>query len=65
MEFKMKGRTHYCNCETSCINKGKLRKVKTWKEGKRTKGKAQVCLNNKPDCTCRYRTDSICNAFKY
>ena len=58
-------REYFCNCEAACVHKAqKMRKVKIWKEGKNFKAKCQVCLNNRNDCTCRYRTD-LGNVFKY
>lgn len=60
----MQGKDYYCNCDSPCINKGGLRKCKTWKDGKWTKNKVQVCNNHKSDCTCKYRTD-LGSVFKY
>lgn len=61
----MKDTTYYCNCDSPCVNKGNLRKVKTLENGKWRKEKCQLCLNDKNDCTCRYRTANLCNVFKY
>ena len=60
----MKGEQYYCNCQAKCIHKGKLRKVKVYKNGKNYKLKAQVCLNDKNDCTCSYRV-KVYNAFMF
>lgn len=61
----MKDRDYYCNCETPCIHKSKrFRKVKTWKDGKWTKSKVQICLNPHKDCTCKHQV-SFGKVFHY
>lgn len=57
-------KTYYCNCDSPCINKGGLRKVKSWEKGVWTKSKVQICNNKRNDCTCAYRVD-LGKAFKY
>lgn len=56
---------NYCNCEANCIHKSKrLQKVKTYKDGKMTKTKVQICLNPHRDCTCKWQV-SFWKVFNY
>lgn len=55
---------YFCNNETTCIHKGKLKKILEIDCKGRHKRKVQICKNARRDCTCRYRVN-LSDAFKF